>query len=294
MNPILVDYCKRFEQTNRPDNYIKPVFDEFFTNLEIESHWHKLPYLHNIQNFCLRLFLAQLRGDKVCIYSDYDTDAVTATATMYHGLIDLGFEPSNVEFYAPDRFTEGYGMNTEAVDMLSCKFDLIISVDCGINSWKEAEIVLENNKNSNHKCDLIITDHHHLTDQIPDCIAVINCRMGEVYSQRAIELKPVNQELIDQIQAYVKATIVSPQKIETKLDKSPLTKIAWDFKNDATSTNPTTKSIQNLENWLTTTHIEPAEYLNNPNKFLSQSITGVGVAWFSLVWYAYFLEYLDV
>lgn len=180
MNPILTKYCKRFEQTSRPDNYIRPVFDEFFTNLDIKSHWEKLPYLHNIQNFCLRLLLAQLRGDKICIYSDYDTDAVTATATMYHGLIDIGFDSSNVEFYAPDRFTEGYGMNTEAIDMLSKKFDLIISVDCGINSWPEAEIVNQNNLKNTHQCDLIITDHHHLTDQIPDCTAVINCRMGKV------------------------------------------------------------------------------------------------------------------
>ena len=174
MNQILIDYCKRFEQTNKPDNYERPVFDEFFTNLDIINHWKKLPYLHNIQNFCLRLLLAQMRGDKICIYSDYDTDAVTATATMYHGLIDLGFDSSNVEFYAPDRFTEGYGMNTEAVDILSKKFDLIISVDCGINSWPEANIILENNNKNEHQCDLIITDHHHLTDQIPDCVAVIN------------------------------------------------------------------------------------------------------------------------
>jgi hypothetical protein len=303
MNPILIDYCKRFEQTSRPDNYVKPVFDEFFTNLNISNHWERLPYLHNIQNFCLRLFLAQLRGDKICIYSDYDTDAVTATATMYHGLIDLGFDPNNVEFYAPDRFTEGYGMNTEAVDMLSKRFDLIISVDCGINSWPEADIVNQNNVKNNtlsggmgvqglHHCDLIITDHHHLTDQIPDCIAVINCRMSEVYSKRPTELKDINQNLLNQIEALVTATTVSPLVKDTvdklSLDKGLATKADWGFKSDVT------KTLQNLESWLTVTQTQPYEYINNPNKFLSQSVTGVGVAWFSLVWYAYFLGYLEV
>jgi DHH family len=318
MNPILVDYCKRFEQTSKPDNYVRPVFDEFFTNLDISSHWEKLPYLHNIQNFCLRLLLAQMRGDKICIYSDYDTDAVTATATMYHGLIDLGFDANNVEFYAPDRFTEGYGMNSEAVDMLSKKFALIISVDCGINSWPEAEIVNQNNLKNHplvkegqtksgeikHQCDLIITDHHHLTDQIPDCIAVINCRMGEVYSQRPKELKEINQDLIKQIEALVTEATVSPQITKAEVRELPLsgagaegdwgTKVDGVLKSDVTSKIIPAKTLQNLKSWLSATQIQPQEYLTNPNKFLSQSVTGVGVAWFLLVWYAYFLEYLEV
>jgi DHH family len=307
MNLILIDYCKRFEQTNKPENYERPVFDEFFTNLDVDKHWEKLPYLHNIQNFCLRLLLAQLRGDKICIYSDYDTDAVTATAAMYHGLIDLGFDPSNIEFYAPDRFTEGYGMNTQAVDTLSQKFDLIISVDCGINSWPEAEIVNKNNDTANtlsggkgvHQCDLIITDHHHLTDQIPDCVAVVNCRMSEVYSNRPNELKEINQRLINQIEEIVTATTVSRQVTKIEVNKLPLAKglaaqADWGYKSDATPKNITTKTLQNLQSWLTATRIEPQEYPTNPNKFLSQSVTGVGVAWFSLVWYAYFLEYLEL
>jgi single-stranded-DNA-specific exonuclease len=240
------------------------------------------------------LFLAQLRGDKICIYSDYDTDAVTATATMYHGIIDLGFDANNVEFYAPDRFTEGYGMNAEAIDMLSKKFDLIISVDCGINSWPEADVVLKNNSESKHKCDLIITDHHHLTDQIPDCIAVINCRMGEVYSQRPNELKKINQEILNQIKEIVEKS----NNKDFGSDTIPLVRggTAGDgvLISDATQKNNTTKALQNLQSWLTVTQIQPSQYLTNPNKFLSQSVTGVGVVWFSLVWYAYFLEYLDV
>jgi hypothetical protein len=269
MNPILIDYCKRFEQTSRPDNYVKPVFGEFFTGLEVHSHWEKLPYLHNIQNFCMRVLLALLNNEKICIYSDYDTDAVTATATMYHGLIDLGFDPNNVEFYAPDRFTEGYGMNTEAIDILSQKFDLIISVDCGINSWPEAEIINKNNQKASqknqlsHQCDLIITDHHHLTDKIPDCVSVINCRMGEVHSRRPNEIKEINQDLLNQIKEYYSKSTDNQSK------------------------------IQNLQTWLTSTQIQPEEYISNPNKFLSQSITGVGVAWFALVWFGYFLDYIE-
>jgi hypothetical protein len=56
---------------------------------------------------------------------------------------------------------------------------LIISVDCGINSTKEAEIVKKSN------CDLIITDHHHLHGEIPDCMAVINPRLANFYKQNS-------------------------------------------------------------------------------------------------------------
>jgi DHH family len=315
MNQILIDYCKRFEQTSKPDkntsNYVKPVFDEFFTNLEIFNHWEKLPYLHNIQNFCLRLFLAQLRSDKICIYSDYDTDAVTATATMYHGLIDLGFDADNVEFYAPDRFTEGYGMNTEAINKLSQKFDLIISVDCGINSWQEAEIVNQNNTKNNslekkgqnvsfeeiqkeevHQCDLMITDHHHLTDKIPDCIAVINCRMGEIYSQRSSELKKINQDIFNKIVIELEKSNKKNFGSSTIPIMRGVTSSNGVIKSNSTP-NTSSISLIKIQTWLKSTMIKPNEYLINPNRFLSQSVTGVGVAWFSLVWYTYFLEFLE-
>jgi DHH family len=258
MNQLLVDYCQRFSNPNQP----KPVFNSFFTNLEIQNHWKNLPYLHDIQNFCVRLHLAFLQNQKICIYSDYDTDAVTATGVMYNGLLDLGFPKENIEFYAPDRFTEGYGMNTEAVKELCQKFDLIISVDCGINSTLEAEIVLENNLNNEHKCDLMITDHHHSRGDIPNCLSVVNCRMGEVYN--SLQKNPqINLDIVSKLQKILEK---SSQKTQ----------------------------VLQLQNWLKKSFLSFEQYEKFPEKFLSQSVTGVGVSWFCLVWYAYFVDYLEL
>ncbi len=256
LNPVLVEYCKRFQ----PTNLIKPKFETFFTNLDVQTHFEDLPYLAGIENCCLRFIQAYLLKEKICIYSDYDTDAVTATATMYHGLLDLGFEPKNIEFYAPDRFTEGYGMNTDAAYMLSQKFDLIVSVDCGINSTQEADIIKKTN------CDLIITDHHHLHGSVPDCISVVNCRLAQVYADNN-ELKKV----FETNRQVFRSDIM--HKLQISLPKSKLDK---------------------LESWLQSTQKDCSEFHNCPQKFLTQSATGVAVAWFSLVWLAYCLEFVGI
>ncbi len=171
MHQILLDFARRFAKNPTK----KLEISSFFTSLN-GNYKTELPYLYDIELACDRLVLALDQGQKVCIYSDYDTDAVTATATMYWGLILLGFDAQNIDFYAPDRFTEGYGMNTEAVAMLCDKYDLLVSVDCGINSVNEAKICHQKG------VDLIITDHHHLSGELPDCLAVINPRLSEYYT----------------------------------------------------------------------------------------------------------------
>jgi single-stranded-DNA-specific exonuclease len=171
MHQLVSEYVQRF-QTSPPIR-----FNEFFTQLKTTEFRSKLPFLYDIEIFCKRVGEAILNEQQICIYSDYDTDAITATATMYWGLLELGVKKNNLNFYAPDRFTEGYGMNPEAAIELSQKYDLVISVDCGINSVEEAKVFAKSN------CDLIITDHHQLNGEIPDCIAVVNPRLTELYQK---------------------------------------------------------------------------------------------------------------
>lgn len=241
MHPKLIEYLNRYQTDS------KYRFDEFFSQITLAEAPKKLPYLYGIENFCLRLLKAQKLKHKICIYSDYDTDAVTATSTMYWGLIQLGFDSKNISTYAPDRFTEGYGMNTEAVDKLSLEYDLIISVDCGINSTKEAEIVLKN-----QKADLIITDHHHLKDKIPNCIAVLNPRLSEYYS--------INES---------KIPVINIENYTTTFEPNEFIKI---------------------KNWFKKIHETKPKFENSKKDYLSSSVTGVGVSWFCLIWLAYFLD----
>jgi len=125
------------------------------------------PFLFkDMQKAVQRIRTAVDKQEKIAIYADYDTDAITACSVVYLGLKKLGITSL---YYIPDRFTEGYGMNTEAVRKLHEQgVKLIITVDCGINAVAEAELCRELG------IDLIITDHHELTGELPDAFAVIN------------------------------------------------------------------------------------------------------------------------
>ena len=114
-----------------------------------------------------RILKAIEEDEKITIYADYDADAVTACAVLYRGLKQLGVK--NLGYYIPDRFDEGYGVNKEAVEkIVESGAKLIITVDCGTNSVEETTLA---NKLG---MDVIITDHHEITGNLPKCVAVIN------------------------------------------------------------------------------------------------------------------------
>lgn len=121
-----------------------------------------------------RLFAAARDGRKICVYGDYDVDGMCATALLIECLRLGGVQ---ARFHVPDRIEEGYGLNCHALDRLKAEgIDLVISVDCGIASVREAEharaIDLE----------LIVTDHHEFGESLPpaDCL-VHPCLPGSDY-----------------------------------------------------------------------------------------------------------------
>jgi single-stranded-DNA-specific exonuclease len=125
-----------------------------------------------------RLSLALQRGEPIAIYGDYDVDGVTATALLVQTLRAFG---GDVEGYIPNRFDEGYGLNNEALDSLKAKgIKLVITVDCGIRSPKEAQHAREIG------LDLIISDHHHpAVGELPPAVAVINPKQaGDDYPDK--------------------------------------------------------------------------------------------------------------
>ncbi len=101
----------------------------------------------------------------IVIYGDYDVDGITATSLMYRFFSRLG---ANVSYYIPERQSEGYGLNLDALEyLISQQVDLIISVDCGISSYDIVEAVRD-------RVSMIITDHHTSPPQIPRATAVVN------------------------------------------------------------------------------------------------------------------------
>lgn len=139
----------------------------------LEPDFEKLndPFLFgHMQKAVDRIREAIERKESITIYADYDADAVTAAAVVYRCLKKLG---AMVDCYVPDRFSEGYGMNEEAVRKISQNCKLIITVDCGTNAIAEAELA------KSLGVDLIITDHHELTGKPPEAYALINPKNPE-------------------------------------------------------------------------------------------------------------------
>ena len=118
-----------------------------------------------------RIQFALKKQEPIAIYGDYDADGVTATALLVQTLQRLG---ADVRGYIPNRFDEGYGLNSDALTNLNSQgVRLVITVDCGIRSFPEAE------HSRRLGVDLIITDHHHPASDIPPALAVINPKLPE-------------------------------------------------------------------------------------------------------------------
>lgn len=125
--------------------------------------------LPDVEKASLRINDAVRRKEKIVIYGDYDVDGLSATALMYRCLKLLG---AQVSYYIPERLEEGYGLNEDAIKKLKeDKADVILTVDCGINACKEADVARA------YGIDLIITDHHQPGKQIPNAFAVVNPKL---------------------------------------------------------------------------------------------------------------------
>ncbi len=113
-----------------------------------------------------RITRAVENGERILVYGDYDADGVTATALLTSYLETVG---ANVSYRIPSRLKEGYGLSPETAEEI-CHTDtgLVITVDNGIASVREAEIFKENG------IDFIVTDHHKVGDILPDAYAVVD------------------------------------------------------------------------------------------------------------------------
>ncbi|OEF98975.1 single-stranded-DNA-specific exonuclease RecJ [Vulcanibacillus modesticaldus] len=121
-----------------------------------------------------RIHQAILKNEKILIYGDYDADGVTSTTLL---LKVLSILDADFSYYIPNRFTEGYGLNHDAIEEAYRNgIKVIITVDTGISAVKEAELAKDLG------ITLIITDHHQPPAVLPDAFAVINPkRPGDGY-----------------------------------------------------------------------------------------------------------------
>lgn len=125
------------------------------------------PFLMKDMNIAVdRISTAIKKNEKILVYGDYDVDGTTAVALMYSFLKD---QYSNVEYYIPDRYKEGYGVSFQGLDFAyqnNCK--VVITLDCGIKAVEKVKYARSKG------LDVIICDHHYPGDEIPKALAVLD------------------------------------------------------------------------------------------------------------------------
>lgn len=134
------------------------------------SNLHDPNLLPGVNEAADRVVSATQSGRRITIYGDYDVDGVTATSILWHCLKLSG---AKVDYHIPCRVQEGYGLNADTLRQLheDDPKRLIVSVDCGISNVKEAAVAKELG------LELIITDHHHIGDELPDAAALVHPRL---------------------------------------------------------------------------------------------------------------------
>lgn len=113
-----------------------------------------------------RIFAAVQAKTPITVYGDYDADGMTGTSILYSCLRLLG---ADVQYFVPNRLEDSYGLSCDSIQKLAERGrKLIISVDCGIGSIQEAELC------RTLGIDLIITDHHRMSEQLPQATALVH------------------------------------------------------------------------------------------------------------------------
>lgn len=171
-------------QKLRDELGINTVLADLLVNRSIESfeearcffrpHLSALhdPFLmRDMETAIARIEQAIGNKEKVLIYGDYDVDGTTAVAVVYSFFRQFH---SRLEYYLPDRYTEGYGISVQGVDYAAENgFSLIIALDCGIKELDKVAYARERG------IDFIIGDHHLPGDRLPDAVAVLDPKRSD-------------------------------------------------------------------------------------------------------------------
>ncbi len=141
-----------------------------FFNPDI-SKLHNPFLMKDMDKAVKRLSDAIIDNQKILVYGDYDVDGTSAVALLYSFLCEIiGSDSKNlVEYYIPDRYSEGYGISDQGVEY--CRdnnINLLISLDCGIKANDKVELA------NKYGIDVIVCDHHLEGDELPTAVAILD------------------------------------------------------------------------------------------------------------------------
>jgi single-stranded-DNA-specific exonuclease len=136
-----------------------------FFRPELE-HLHDPFLMKDMELAISRIEHAISTHESILVYGDYDVDGTTSVALVYSFFKKYH---SNIDFYIPDRYKEGYGISTQGIDYAAANgYTLIIALDCGIKSLDKIDYA------STLNVDFIICDHHLPGDRLPSAVAVLD------------------------------------------------------------------------------------------------------------------------
>ncbi len=157
------------------------------------EHLHD-PYLMNDMDKAVERILVAIKGnEKILVYGDYDVDGTSAVALVFSYLEKFS---SNIDFYIPDRYSEGYGVSIKGIDYaVDNDVKLIICLDCGIKAHEE--ILYAKQKG----VDFIVCDHHLPSDTLPEAWAVLDPkRVDSTYPYKELSGCGIGFKLVQAIQ----------------------------------------------------------------------------------------------
>lgn len=130
------------------------------------EHLHNPFLMSGMHKAIERIELAIKKKEKILVYGDYDVDGTTAVALVYTFLQKIH---PDIDFYIPDRYSEGYGISFKGIDFAADNgFSLIIALDCGIKAVEKVDYAKQK------KVDFIICDHHRPGDKLPEACAILD------------------------------------------------------------------------------------------------------------------------
>ncbi|MRI02931.1 single-stranded-DNA-specific exonuclease RecJ [Lactobacillus reuteri] len=146
------------DSTEQAKKFFEPSMEEI----------HDPTLLHDMDKAVERIEQAVEKQEQITIYGDYDADGITSTSLMYETLLSVG---ANVNYYVPNRFTDGYGPNMDAYQrLIDNGTQLFITVDNGVSGKNVIDKVMAAG------IDVVITDHHELPADLPNAVAIVHPR----------------------------------------------------------------------------------------------------------------------
>lgn len=156
IDPIVAELLLQRNVSNYDDAeaFFRPKLEEL----------HDPFLMKDLEKAVQRLMKAMQQNQRILFFGDYDVDGTTAVALMYSFFSSIY---SNIDFYIPDRYKEGYGLSADGILYAKeTEVSLIVALDCGIKSVELVEYA------KSLEIDFIICDHHEPGEQVPNCLVL--------------------------------------------------------------------------------------------------------------------------